>query len=154
MLPTLSTWLIGQRWTKMDKVLVRTCTDSTYAVHHSTCTWAVALLVSLSFRLVPLVSEMENEISQAKTHAISSSCSQENSEQMKTMCRSIEPCNEKCQWKKQIGGNALSPIAMSSETNVSATLSGDTETRFSVVGKGLALLEASALCQHQLSLPK
>lgn len=68
MLPTLSTWLIGQRWTKMDKVLVRTCTDSTYALHHSTCTWAVALLVSLSFRLVPLVSEIENEISQAKTN--------------------------------------------------------------------------------------
>ena len=43
----------------------------------------------------------------------------------------------------------MSPIAMSSETNVSATLSGETETRFSVVGKGLALLEASALCQHQ-----
>ena len=44
----------------------------------------------------------------------------------------------------------MSPIAMSSETNVSATLSGDTETRFSVVAKSLAPLEASALCQHQV----
>ena len=33
---------------------------------------------------------------------------------------------------------------------MSATLSGDTETRFSVVAKSLAPLEASALCQHQV----